>query len=112
MLSRFTRWLPVLLAASALLLAGGAAWAARGQRVAHSHRGTAPGLAQQCVAAKAAGSASAVALCAAANDAANPPLTPAQLSRMQTLGQQCLAEKAVASSDRNACAEADALAGG
>jgi hypothetical protein len=69
-------------------------------------------LVQQCIAAKRARSASAGDRCAAANNAANPPLSAAQLARLQTLSQQCQAAKAAGSSDKSACAEANALAGG
>jgi hypothetical protein len=114
MFTRFTRWVLGITAASTLLLGGGAALAAHGpshHRGHRAHTGDA-NLVQQCIAAKSAGSASAGALCAAANNAANPPLTAAQLAQLRTLSRQCQAEKAAGSSDTSACAEANALVAG
>jgi hypothetical protein len=110
-----TRYARRVLAVGALLLlvGGGVALAAHGHHSRHralAHHASGAELVQQCIAAKAAGTHSAA--CEAANDAANPPLTAAQLARLQVLARECAAEKAVPSSDRSACAEADALVGG
>jgi hypothetical protein len=114
MVTRFTRWVLGITAASTLLVGGGAALAAHGPRDHRGHRAhtSDASLVQQCIAAKRAGSAAAGPLCAAANNAANPPLTAAQLAQLQTLSQQCQAEKAAGASDTSACAEANALVAG
>jgi hypothetical protein len=110
MFTRFTRWVLGITAASTLLVGSGAALAAHGHRGHHGHASDAS-LVQQCIRAKSAGSPSAGSLCAAANTAANPPLTAAQLAQLQTLSRQCQAEKAAGSSDTSACAQANALVG-
>jgi hypothetical protein len=116
MFRSLTRSIATACAVCVLFAGGGVALAAHGHHAGRAHRADAGGLAQQCVSAKAAGSSSAAAACEAANNAANPPLTPAQESRLQTLSRECRAAKAAEANgqpaDTSACAEANALASG